>query len=126
MTDLERITVEYEMALKNFHKESQEAYDEPTLGEFEEAYDKALHKFRPYKTAYDRARTPEMSLIPKYGSHMTLQDFEEEVESGMFTDYDGHGKYATKDQMTDINIMPSHVEDGVHLKNYSPIVWFNK
>lgn len=126
MTDLERITVEYEMALKAFNTSIREAYDEPSLGEFEIAHDKAFDKFRPYKLAYDRARPPKFCDIPEYGNLMSLQSFKESVEDGSLTDYDGHGNYSTATQMSDITINPSNIEDDTYFRSYSHVVWFNK
>lgn len=82
--------------------------------------------------------------IPNYGTLMTLKEFISCVNSGGFIDYDGHGYYATKTQMTDKLILPSHItgrtrefsmETGefktVNVKkkldkNFKYVVWFNK
>ena len=38
--------------------------------------------------------------IPDYGDHMTLEDFVNSVDNGLFTDDDGHGYYANAKQMS--------------------------
>ncbi|HOD62252.1 MAG TPA: hypothetical protein PKG96_09160, partial [Bacilli bacterium] len=47
--------------------------------------------------------------IPEYGDKMTLKEFIEDVDCGMFIDYDGHGYYATENEMTDIAVLPSMI-----------------
>lgn len=62
--------------------------------------------------------------IPDYGDVMTVKEFKEEVECGMFGDYDGSGKPAKDGKMSHQDIKPSKIEeipsDATH------IVWFNK
>jgi hypothetical protein len=69
-----------------------------------------------------------MEPIPNYGDHMTIQEFQSMVNVGLFTDYDGHGVYATATEMSDITVHPSDLygrEDG-RGKNFTHVVWFNK
>ncbi len=63
--------------------------------------------------------------IPSYGDLMTVSEFREHCESGMFIDYDGHGYPATEKQMDGgVTIRPSSrtliPEWATH------IVWFNR
>ena len=69
---------------------------------------------------------PEMPSISKYGDHMTLNDFIENVKSGGFIDYDGSGNYATETQMSNITIYPSDITAGVYRKDFTHVLWFNK
>lgn len=57
---------------------------------------------------------------------MSLDDFVKCCKTGMFTDNDGHGKYATDDKVTDIRIYPSHIIENKYLKDFPKIVWYNK
>lgn len=58
--------------------------------------------------------------IPKYGDLMTLKEFKESCINGFFTDYDGHGYYATDTQMSDIRV-PFNGWDN----DWTHVVWFN-
>lgn len=66
--------------------------------------------------------------IPKYGHVMTINDFKEAVDDGMFTDYDGHGYASNGKHESEYLIMPSRVdflpkevkEQATH------VVWYNK
>lgn len=64
--------------------------------------------------------------LPNYGDLMTLKEFIENCESGGFIDYDGSGKYAFKDEMSDIAVYPSTVTDGNIDRDFTHVVWFNK
>ena len=62
------------------------------------------------------------------GDLMTLEEFSNAVESGAFIDYDGYGRFATKDAESDIEVWPSIFED---LQRYvdpvlDHIIWFNR
>lgn len=59
---------------------------------------------------------------------MTIEDFYEEVKSGSFNDYDGHG-YASDGKMYDGNfqIYPSDIAVWrISKPEFSYIAWFNK
>jgi hypothetical protein len=68
--------------------------------------------------------------IPEYGDVMTLDAFQESVESGAFIDYDGFGHPAIKkDAYTlrmdqSMNIYPSEADDVP--EGTTHIVWFNR
>ena len=64
--------------------------------------------------------------IPEYGDKMTLKEFIEAVDCGMFIDYDGHGYYATENEMTDIAVLPSMIINKNIDERWSHVVWFNK
>jgi len=71
---------------------------------------------------------PEVKLdkIPDYGDHMTMEHFVECCRSGGFINYDGSGRYATADKITDKPIIPSDVMNDLYDKSYTHVVWFNK
>lgn len=68
----------------------------------------------------------KLEPIPEYGDLMTLEEFREGVRSGMLTDYDGEGQYATATQMSDVCVSPSDVASGLVDKGFTHVVWFNK
>ena len=50
----------------------------------------------------------KMKLLPEYGDLITLDDFADCVESNSFVDDDGHGYFATVDEMdTSMYVQPS-------------------
>lgn len=67
-----------------------------------------------------------MEPIPKYGDLMTLQEFIECCECGGFIDYDGSGNYSTATEMSDKEVVPSDITNGIIDYSYSHVVWFNK
>jgi len=64
--------------------------------------------------------------IPDYSDKMTIKEFTELVEGGMFIDGDGHGYYATETEMTDIAILPSMITNKNIDERWSHVIWFNK
>jgi hypothetical protein len=66
----------------------------------------------------------------KYGDVMTIQEFVEDVEGGMFIDYDGFG-HPVKDglQDPDITIYPSQVQPatiGLVFGDATHVCWYNR
>jgi hypothetical protein len=68
----------------------------------------------------------ELSELPDYGDVMTIKDFIEAVNDGMFIDYDGSGNYVKDNKKTDIKIYPSDVEHNSIRTEFDTIIWFNK
>lgn len=62
------------------------------------------------------------------GAHMPMEDFMQCVKSAFFIDYDGHGVWATGDQMSDQTVAPSDItEKGVAPPDWAThVVWFNR
>lgn len=67
-----------------------------------------------------------MKPLPVYGDHMTMEEFIETCESGCFIDYDGHGRYATAEQMSDEMVLPSDVTSGNVNRRWTHVMWFNR
>jgi hypothetical protein len=74
-----------------------------------------------------------MESIPseQEGSHMTIGEFNANVEFGMFTPDDGDGYYATQDVFDrDFPVFPDEPYDKGDLehvtRNFTHVVWFNK
>ena len=64
--------------------------------------------------------------LPNYGDHMTLGDFLDCVESGLFIDDDGFGEYATATQVSGKKVHPSDVLAKVIDTDYTHVVWYNR
>lgn len=60
------------------------------------------------------------------GDLMTIEEFIECCNCGCFTDYDGSGHYATKDQQSTITIDPSDIISNIYRKDFTHVIWFNK
>lgn len=61
------------------------------------------------------------SPIDKNGNHMCMVDFISAVRSGMLTDDDGTGYYATATHVSEQTVDLAHID-----RSYTHIVWFNK
>jgi len=63
-----------------------------------------------------------------YGDKMTTAEFLEDVESGCFIDYDGHGYFGTDTQESDQMVIPSETkEDSFFLPEWAThIYWYNR
>lgn len=71
-------------------------------------------------------QTYTLSPLPKYGDVMSLKNFIEDCKCGNFIDYDGHGCYVKDNQITNIGIFPSDVENGNIRKEFDTMIWFNR
>jgi hypothetical protein len=68
----------------------------------------------------------ELSEIPDFGDVMPLKDFIENVKSGGFIDYDGHGYYVKDGKETNIMIIPSDHHHKSIRTEFDTIVWYNR
>lgn len=57
---------------------------------------------------------------------MTLDEFKEAVKSGMFIDYDGHGRYVKDGRVTNVLIFASDCESKSIRKDFTEMVWYNR
>lgn len=73
----------------------------------------------------DKRAGIKFEALPDYGDHMTVTDFLKGCYSLMLTDTDGIACYATKDQITSIQVRPSDFVCVVD-HPYTHVVWFNK
>lgn len=60
------------------------------------------------------------------GDLYTIEEFKKMVHSGILTDYDGSGLYATETSTSDVEVIPSDVTEGLIRDDFSHIMWFNK
>jgi hypothetical protein len=88
------------------------------------------------ETPYERvipipsSKRVEWEPMPDYGEYYTLDGFQQAVNSGMFTDDDGHGYYAMAwaqdgkpSRMSNVGVDLS----GVNVPGWAThVVWFNK
>lgn len=68
----------------------------------------------------------ELEPFPEYGTLMSLEEFIAYCKTGFLVNYDGTGKYATEDKMSNIYILPSDVVSGTYRKDFSHVIWFNR
>lgn len=66
----------------------------------------------------------EMKPIDPDDHLMTWGEWLDNVRSGNFIDYDGHGYLATKTHMSDIRIVPSDL--GIINYSFTHVVWYNR
>jgi len=59
-------------------------------------------------------------------AHMTISDFVSSVKSGMFTNDDGHGYYATNYEQSDIRVRLAGVKNGKVREEWTHVCWYNK
>ena len=70
--------------------------------------------------------------IPDYGDIMTVEEFEECVESGAFIDYDGHGYFCNPEtNVRDCSwkVFPSTIGTLAYKtqrSQWSHVIWFNR
>lgn len=59
-------------------------------------------------------------------SHMAINDFVSSVESGAFTNDDGHGYYATDEEESNIRVRLAEVKNGRARTEWTHVCWYNK
>lgn len=98
-------------------------------GEYQEYHEEIYEKYNKLDLIVKKHKPRdiiEMSDLPDYGDHMTLEMFVNACKSGMFIDYDGNGDYATEDQVSDLIVSPSDITSGEYRTDFTHIVWYNK
>jgi hypothetical protein len=58
--------------------------------------------------------------------YMTREAFIQCVEVGLFTDYDGFGELATKDEVSDIRVLPSNGRILYIDPKWTHVCWYNR
>lgn len=59
-------------------------------------------------------------------SHMTIDEFKSSVKSGLFTNDDGHGYYATNKEESDIIVRLTEIKNGRIREEWTHVCWYNK
>ena len=76
---------------------------------------------------YKHDRGLKFKDIPDYGDLMTMEEFVDCVKMGGFIDYDGYGKYALEDMVSNKVITPSEVKYQRNLLHgFTHVVWYNR
>jgi hypothetical protein len=63
---------------------------------------------------------------PDYGDKFTIEEFVECCRTGLFTNDDGSGYYATAEGVSHIPARPRDMVRDLPLKGFTHIAWFNK
>jgi len=128
MKDLKKLQAKYKKALKA-HKKAEKSFDFSKSSTFQDYEDYLRPTAIPVDELGMEIRLIEpykLSKLSEYGDHMTLKEFEEDVDCGGFIDYDGFGRYAMETQESDIYVYPSDIRAGKGRKDFTHIMWFNK
>jgi len=64
--------------------------------------------------------------LPEYGDHMTIEEFVQSCKVGLFIDYDGFGRFATKDKESSLMISPSGLKKITIPKWATHVMWYNR
>lgn len=104
----------------------QEAYDAPDVYRFQELSEKACE---PIWRAGMHLRKIKPFLLKNHhenGELMTIKEFKESCNCGLFIDYDGSGNYSTETQESNISIYPSDISEGVYRSDFTHVKWYNR
>lgn len=122
--------------LESLDKEREEVFEEfMGMSEKDIPYRKALGWYQKQpiikrcehiKREIRKLKEPIYEDIPKYGDHITMDEFVSACVHGFFCDSDGFGFYATKDKMTNVEVYPSDILSVNYRKDFDYVVWFNK
>lgn len=123
---LETLQKELEFALEADRNRWNDAPSGMDFSEYSKYMGETSDKVRELDGQIRMLRDPVYSDIPDYGSVMSLKEFLDYVDEGMFIDYDGSGNYVKDGKMSDIDIYPSDVNRGVIRKDFDTIIWFNR
>jgi hypothetical protein len=106
------VTEEYMLYMKKFDADNAEIWK--TIGELD--------------CTIRLNKSPELTDIRGCGGDIfPIKQFISMCESGGFIDSDGFGNYATKTQISDIEIYPSDVVKHKSIRtDFTHVVWFNK
>lgn len=60
------------------------------------------------------------------GDVFTMDEFKSMAKSHMLMDSDGSGFYGTESGMSDVEIIPSDVLEGIIRDDFTHVIWFNR
>ena len=132
MTELEQLKAEYELLDKERNKVWHQFMDMASEGI---PYDVACKWYDSQNVVKECASLNrqirvledyELEPLPDYGTLMSLEEFIAYCKAGFLINYDGHGRYATSDQASNICIFPSDILSGEYRHDFSHVIWFNK
>ena len=132
MTELEQLKAEYELLDKERNKVCHQFMDMASEGipydvackwyESQNVVSKCANLDRQIRVLEDY----ELKPLPDYGTLMSLEEFIAYCKAGFLINYDGHGRYATSDQASNICVYPSDILSGEYRHDFSHVIWFNK
>lgn len=132
MTELEQLKAEYELLDKERNKVWHQFMDMASEGipydvackwyESQNVVSKCANLDRQIRVLEDY----ELKPLPDYGTLMSLEEFIAYCKAGFLINYDGHGRYATSDQASNICVYPSDILSGEYRHDFSHVIWFNK
>ena len=118
-----------EQRLKEKYDEIEEQClkDGKTFSEFE----KTVESVAEGLYFIDKVKRLRKDPIVEYGKEwkgetMTLTEFVRRCKSHEFIDEDGVGYYATETSKSDVEILPSDVEENLIREDFSHVIWFSK
>ena len=132
MTELEQLKAEYELLDKERNKVWHQFMDMASEGI---PYDVACKWYESQNVVEECASLNrqirvledyELEPLPDYGILMSLEEFIAFCKTGFLINYDGHGRYATSDQASNICVYPSDIVSGEYRHDFSHVIWFNK
>ena len=123
---------EYVKKLGELHKEVQQVWNDSF--DREDGWNwyvnhPKIKEYTKLSREYNLVRIPILSNMDELDRkcRISFKDFEEACKIGpFFTDYDGSGRYATEDKVSDIGISPSDIVSGIYRKDFDYICWYNK
>jgi hypothetical protein len=132
MTELEQLKAEYELLSKERDKVWEQFMDMASEGI---PYDVACKWYEEQVVVSELAKLGsqirslenyELGPLPEYGTLMSLEEFIAYSKTGFLINYDGHGRYATSDQASNICVYPSDIVSGEYRHDFSHVIWFNR
>jgi hypothetical protein len=132
MTELEQLKAEYELLDKERNKVWHQFMDMASEGI---PYDVACKWYESQNVVEECAELNrkirvledyELEPLPEYGTLMSLEEFIAYSKTGFLINYDGHGRYATSDQASNICVYPSDIISGTYRHDFSHVIWFNR
>jgi hypothetical protein len=132
MTELEQLKAEYELLSKEKDKVWEQFMNMAGEGI---PYDVACKWYESQNVVEECAKLNrqiriledyELEPLPEYGTLMSLEEFIAYSKTGFLINYDGHGRYATSDQASNICVYPSDVMLDIYRHDFSHVIWFNR
>lgn len=79
----------------------------------------------------DKYRRQKMDATVQFGkkwkgTRLALAEFCKKAENGSLSDMDGTGYYSTKDGVSDIEIIPSDITEGIYRTDFPYVQWLRR
>jgi len=126
MRTLEKIDADIEKYRKEYDRKFNDRTEKREWGDFMKWAEPEIKALSELSRERRMIMPYKLSDIPDYADVMTLKDFIDCVNSGVFIDYDGSGNYCINGKETDIQILPSDVEHNAIRHEFDSVAWYNK